>query len=88
LKIAGGSDCQRGPLHRGHPLLDEYPFVPGADRSIPPECAQGDYPILGQHNFPTSCDRNLLLEARRYLNTPFESMNPNSEVFGDPDQFF
>ena len=80
--------------NRGHPLLDEYPFVPGA--RIDPyhqNVLKGDYPILGQHNFLNlTVTENLLLEARQVPtpNTPFESTpNPNSEeFFGDPDQFF
>ena len=79
---------------RGHPLLDEYPFVQGAWYDpYHQNVLKGDYPILGQHNFLNiTATNDLLLEARQVPtpNTPFESTpDPNSEeFFGDPDQFF
>lgn len=79
---------------RGHPLLDEYPLVPGAWYDpYHQNVLKGDYPILGQHNFlNVTAVESLLLEARQVPtpNTPFESTpDPNSEeFFGDPDQFF
>lgn len=79
---------------RGHPLLDEYPFVKGAWYDpYHQNVLKGDYPILGQHNFLNlTVTEELLLEGRQVPtpNTPFESTpDPNSEeFFGDPDQFF
>jgi hypothetical protein len=79
---------------RGHPLLDEYPYVQGAWYDpYHQNVLKGDYPILGQHNFlNVTATENLILEGRQVPtpNTPFESTpDPNSEeFFGDPDQFF
>jgi len=79
---------------RGHPLLDEYPYVQGAWYDpYHQNVFKGDYPILGQHNFlKLTAIEELLLEARQVPTptTPFESTpDPNSEeFFGDPDQFF
>src|SRR5438105_4202463 len=78
---------------RGHPPLDEYPFVAGS--RIDPyhqNVLKGDYPILGQHNFfILTATEDLLLEGRQVPTptTPFESTShPNSsDFFGDPDQF-
>jgi hypothetical protein len=79
---------------RGHPLLDEYPYVPGYIQDpYHQNVYKGDYPILGQHNFLTlTATNDLLFDVRQtpIPNTPFESTpDPNSEeFFGDPDQFF
>lgn len=80
--------------NKGHPLLDEYPYVEGS--KLDPyhqNVLKGDYPILGQHNFfILTASEQLLIEGRQVPTptTPFESTaNPNSEeFFGDPDQYF
>lgn len=79
---------------KGHPVMDDYPYVEGAwwdpyNQNV----LKGDYPLIGQHTFFKLQARNLnLFEARQVPTptTPFEStQNPGqNEFFGDPDQFF
>ena len=79
---------------KGHPLLDDYPYVPG--RSINPfrqNVLKGDYPILGQHTFFELTGSTLaFFEYRRIptQTTPFESTARAGEFafFGRPNQFF
>jgi hypothetical protein len=79
---------------RGHPLLDQYPYVLG--RLIDPyaqNVLKGDYPIIGQHTFFNLTVSSLsIMEARQIptATTPFESTaRPfQEEFFGRPNQFF
>ena len=79
---------------KGHPLLDDYPYVPG--RAINPfrqSVLKGDYPILGQHTFFEFTGSTLaFFEYRRIptQTTPFESTARAGEFafFGRPSQFF
>jgi hypothetical protein len=79
---------------KGHPLLDDYPYVPG--RPINPfrqSVLKGDYPILGQHTFFEFTGTTLaFMEYRRIptQTTPFESTARAGEFafFGRPSQFF
>jgi hypothetical protein len=79
---------------RGHPLLDDYPYVPG--RSINPfrqSVLKGDYPIYGQHTFFELTGSTLtFIEYRRIptQTTPFESTARANEFafFGNPSQMF
>ncbi|WP_435009826.1 hypothetical protein P12x_001061 [Tundrisphaera lichenicola] len=79
---------------RGHPLLDDYPYVPG--RAINPfrqNVLKGDYPILGQHTFMELTGSTLsFMEYRRIptQTTPFESTARANQFpfFGRPNQFF
>ena len=79
---------------KGHPLLDDYPYVPG--RSINPfrqNVLKGDYPILGQHTFMELTGSTLaFFEYRRIptQTTPFESTARAGQFpfFGRPNQFF
>jgi hypothetical protein len=79
---------------RGHPLLDQYPYVLG--RWFDPyaqNVLKGDYPIIGQHTFFNLTVSALsIFEARQLptATTPFEStVRPfEEEFFGQPDQFF
>jgi hypothetical protein len=78
---------------KGHPLLDDYPYVPG--RPINPfrqNMLKGDYPILGQHTFFEFTGATLaFFEYRRIptQTTPFESTARAGEFafFGRPSQF-
>ncbi|HET6575064.1 MAG TPA: hypothetical protein VFG68_15765, partial [Fimbriiglobus sp.] len=79
---------------RGHPLLDQYPYVLG--RLADPyaqNVLKGDYPIIGQHTFLNLTVSSLsVFEARQLptATTPFESTaRPfHEEFFGRPNQFF
>jgi hypothetical protein len=79
---------------KGHPLLDDYPYVPG--RPINPfrqNVLKGDYPILGQHTFFELTGSSLtFLEFRSVptQTTPFESTARANEFafFGRPYQGF
>ena len=79
---------------KGHPLLDDYPYVPG--RAINPfrqNVLKGDYPILGQHTFFEFSGSTLaFFEYRRIptQTTPFESTSRAGQFafFGRPSQFF
>ncbi len=79
---------------KGHPLLDDYPYVPG--RSINPfrqNVLKGDYPIMGQHTFLEMTGSTLaFFEYRRIptATTPFESTARAGQFafFGRPNQFF
>jgi hypothetical protein len=79
---------------KGHPLLDDYPYVPG--RSINPfrqNVLKGDYPIIGQHTFFELTGSTLaFFEYRRIptATTPFESTARAGQFafFGRPNQFF
>ncbi len=72
---------------KGHPLLDEYPYVPG--RKIDPfnqNVFKGDYPILGQHTFLDVSGSAILFIEPRSIPTPasggFESTaRPNEQNF-------
>lgn len=78
---------------KGHPVLDDYPFVQGAwydpyNQNV----LKGDFPIVGQNTFLKLTLKNLnLFEARQVPTptTPFEATrNPGlNEFFGDPDQY-
>ena len=79
---------------KGHPLLDDYPYVPG--RAINPfrqSVLKGDYPILGQHTFFEFTGSTLAFFEFRQIptaTTPFESTARAGEFafFGRPNQFF
>jgi hypothetical protein len=79
---------------KGHPLLDDYPYVPG--RPINPfrqNVLKGDYPILGQHTFFEFTGTTLAFFEFRQIptqTTPFESTARAGEFafFGRPSQFF
>ena len=79
---------------KGHPLLDDYPYVPG--RPINPfrqNVLKGDYPILGQHTFFEFSGSTLAFFEFRQVptqTTPFESTARANEFafFGRPNQFF
>ena len=80
---------------KGHPLLDDYPYVPG--RPINPfrqSVLKGDYPILGQHTFLEITGSTLgFAEVRqipRPQTTPFESTAraASSPSSARPTQFF
>jgi hypothetical protein len=79
---------------KGHPLLDDYPYVPG--RAINPfrqNVLKGDYPILGQHTFFEFTGSTLAFFEFRQVptqTTPFESTARAGEFafFGRPNQFF
>ncbi len=79
---------------KGHPLLDDYPYVPG--RPINPfrqNVLKGDYPILGQHTFFEFTGTTLAFFEFRQIptqTTPFESTARANEpqFFGRPNQFF
>jgi hypothetical protein len=79
---------------KGHPLLDDYPYVPG--RPINPfrqNVLKGDYPILGQHTFFELTGSSLSFFEYREIptqTTPFESTARAGEFafFGRPSQFF
>jgi hypothetical protein len=78
---------------RGHPPLDDYPFVPGQwwdpfNQNV----LKGDYPILGQNTFlEVTAVSTSLFEFRQIptATTPFESTaNPGqTDFFGKPNQF-
>lgn len=78
---------------KGHPILDDYPYVQGAwydpyNQNV----LKGDYPLIGQHTFLKIMARSQSLFEPRELptpTTPFEATrNPGqAEFFGDPDQF-
>jgi len=78
---------------KGHPLLDDYPYVPG--RAINPfrqSVLKGDYPILGQHTFFEFTGSTLAFFEFRQIptqTTPFESTARANEFafFGRPNQF-
>lgn len=79
---------------RGHPVNDDYPFVPGRwwdpyNQNI----LKGDYPILGQNIFlELTGTTEAVFEFRQtpIATTPFESTsNPDQkDFFGKPGQFF
>ena len=78
----------------GHPLLDEYPYIPG--RKFDPfhqNVFKGDYPILGQHTFLDVLGLALLNFEPRQIPTPasggFESTaRPDSfQFFGRSSSF-
>jgi len=79
---------------KGHPLLDDYPYVPG--RLINPfrqSMLKGDYPIVGQHTFLDFSASTLAFAEYRRIptqTTPFESTARAGEFpfFGRPSQFF
>jgi hypothetical protein len=79
---------------KGHPLLDDYPFVPG--RPINPfrqNVLKGDYPIMGQHTFFELTGSSLSFIEYRQIptqTTPFESTARANEFafFGRPSQMF
>ena len=79
---------------KGHPLLDDYPYVPG--RAINPfrqSVLKGDYPIIGQHTFFEFTGNTLAFFEFRQIptqTTPFESTARANEFpfFGRPNQFF
>src|SRR5262249_1108712 len=62
---------------RGHPLLDEYPYMPGRLLdAYNQNVFKGDYPIIGQHTFlDVTARTNGFYEARQLptQTTPFES---------------
>jgi hypothetical protein len=78
---------------RGHPLLDDYPYVEGHwwdpfNQNV----LKGDYPILGQNTFLNLTGVSTSLFEFRQIptaTTPFESTaNPFQEgFFGKPNQF-
>lgn len=80
--------------NKGHPLLDEYPYVEGSKYDpFHQNVLKGDYPFLGQHNFfILTASEQFLIDTRQVPTptTPFESTgDPGSEeFFGDPDQYF
>ena len=74
---------------KGHPLLDDYPYVPG--RPINPfrqNVLKGDYPILGQHTFFEFTGSTLAFFEYREIptqTTPFEPTARAGE-FADPNE--
>ena len=79
---------------KGHPLLDDYPYVEGRIwNPYKQNVLKGDYPLVGQHTFLNLTATSLaILEARQVPTptTPFEStVDPfQEEFFGNHKQFF
>lgn len=79
---------------KGHPLLDDYPYLPG--RWFDPfnqNVFKGDYPILGHHTFlDITAQANLDFEARQLptQTSGFESTERpfSGNFFGRPSSFF
>src|SRR4029077_379520 len=78
---------------KGHPLLDDYPYVPGHwwdpyNQNV----LKGDYPIIGQHTFlEITATSFSVLEGRQVptATTPFESTANafQQDFFGKPSAF-
>ncbi len=79
---------------RGHPLVDDYPYMEGYWWDPYNQNAlKGDYPLWGQHTFMNITAASLTLLERRQVptaTTPFESTHDpyQEEFFGNPNQFF
>ncbi|HEY2148260.1 MAG TPA: hypothetical protein VGH32_10010, partial [Pirellulales bacterium] len=76
---------------KGHPLDDDYPFVPG-DKwdSYNQNVLKGDYPLIGQHTFLNITATSFTQFETRQVPTPSgeSSANPGeTEFFGNPNQF-
>src|SRR6266849_1470294 len=78
---------------KGHPLLDDYPYVEGHwwdpfNQNV----FKGDYALIGQHTFLDIKATSLALFEERQVptpTTPFESTTRphREEFFGSPNQF-
>ena len=78
---------------KGHPLLDDYPYVEGHwwdpfNQNV----LKGDYPLIGQHTFLNITASTLMILEERQVptpTTPFESTTRpgRDEFFGSPNQF-
>jgi hypothetical protein len=79
---------------RGHPLVDDYPYMEGYWWDPYNQNAlKGDYPLWGQHTFMNITAASLTLLERRQVptaTTPFESTHDpyQEEFFGNSNQFF
>jgi hypothetical protein len=79
---------------RGHPLTDEYPYVPGYWWDpYHQNVLKGDYPILGQHTFlELTATSDALFEPRQLPSSTSPLERGATPVaggfFGKPNQFF
>jgi hypothetical protein len=79
---------------KGHPILDEYPNVPGHwwdpfNQNV----LKGDYPILGQHTFLNLTGISESFIEGRQVPTPANNFDSTArpfegQTFGRPSQFF